>query len=319
MTRSDPERALAALVQEMDKLRAMSLFCRVVEGKTIAAAARSVDMVPSALSKTLAALEAELGFKLLNRSTRRLSPTDDGITYYEHCRQILQDIEDAETSGREGRKRPKGTLRVGMHPSLRQFVLQDLGAFLDRQPNLKMETVITNSPSSVVEDGLDLLIHIGQLADSNLVRRRLGSTRSVTCGSPTYLEAWGVPGHPTDLGQHRAVVYGRHDEAPNIRWTFERKGERHVVEVPSRLISRDGIGLVDAAVGGCGLARPFDVSARYYLSDGRLVEVLPDWQSERLDVSAVMPPGSRGASAKVREYLEFFSSLLTGSKQRASS
>jgi LysR family transcriptional regulator for bpeEF and oprC len=296
----------------MDKLRAMSLFCRVVEGKTIAAAARSVDMVPSALSKTLAALEAELGFKLLNRSTRRLSPTDDGRTYYEHCRQILQDIEDAEALGREGRIRPRGTLRVGMHPSFRQFVLQDLGSLLDLQPNLKIETVITNSPSAVIEEGLDLLIHVGQLFDSNLLRRRLGSTRSVTCASPAYLAAWGVPGHPGDLERHRAVVYGRHDEAPNTRWEFRRGEERHFVEVPVRLVSRDGVGLVDAAVGGCGLARPFDIVARPYLAEGRLVEVLPDWTSERLEVSAVMPPGKRGASAKVRTYLEFLSNLLMG-------
>ena len=111
----------------MDKLRALAYFCRVVEARSFAAAGRSLDVVPSALSKTIAALEKDLGFLLMSRSTRRISLTEEGSAYYERCRQILQDLDDAQASGREGKLRPRGTLRVGMHPALRKKLVTSLG------------------------------------------------------------------------------------------------------------------------------------------------------------------------------------------------
>ncbi|MEJ7667169.1 MAG: LysR family transcriptional regulator [Casimicrobiaceae bacterium] len=294
----------------MDKLRALGFFCRTVEAKTFAAAAQTLDMVPSALSKAIAALEQDVGFRLLNRSTRRLALTDQGTAYYEHCRQLLQDLEEAEENGREGHTRPKGTLRVGMHPGFRFPVLIEMGRFLNEYPDLKVETVITNSPAAVLEDGLDLVIHIGRLADSSLVSRRLGWARSVTCASPAYMVAWGEPRDPSDLSQHRAVIYGRHDEDRNTQWEFVKGTERQVVDVPVRLVSRDGIGLIEATMGGCGIARPFDIAIRHHLATGQLQEVLREWTSDRHAVCAVTPPNSRRDTAKVRAYLKFFGGIL---------
>ncbi|MDQ6679854.1 MAG: LysR family transcriptional regulator, partial [Pseudomonadota bacterium] len=187
----------------------MQFFCRVAESKSFAAAASSLDVVPSALSKAVAALEHELGFTLLNRSTRGLSLTDDGAAYYERCRQIVLDIEEAESSGRSGRAHARGTLRVGMHPSLRFETLTRLGAFLEAEPNLKIETVITNTPAAVVDEGLDVVLHVGQLSDSSLLARQIGWSRSLVCASPGYLAAAGEPRHPEELARHRAVIYAR--------------------------------------------------------------------------------------------------------------
>ena len=294
----------------MDKLRAMKFFCRAVEGKSFAAAARVLDVVPSALSKTIASLEQELGFRLMNRSTRRLALTDEGSAYYEQCVLLLEQVEEMEACGREGLRQLKGTLRVGMHPALRYPVLMELGRFLDRNIDLKVETEITNSPASVLERGLDLVLHIGKLADSSLVARRLGWARWVTCASPAYLQAWGIPQHPDQLANHRAVIYGRQDEESNTTWTFIRAGERCSVNVPVSLVTRDGIGLADAALGGCGIARPFDIAVHRLLVSGELRSVLEPWTSIRSEVSAILPSSSRPPSAKVEAFIDFFSGML---------
>jgi DNA-binding transcriptional LysR family regulator len=295
----------------MDKLRAMSFFCRAVEAKSFAAAAQSLDVVPSAMSKLVAALEKEVGFRLMNRSTRGLSLTDEGAAYYEQCRQILHDIEDAESLGRSGGARARGTLRIGMHPGLRFAMMVQLGRFLDEQPEVKVETVITNSPAAVVDEGLDLVLHIGRLADSSLVARQLGWACSVVCASPAYLDAWGVPQHPSELAKHRAVIYARRDEEANTRWAFVRGPERCEVDVPVRTISRDGIGLVDAALGGCGIARPFDVAVRHWLAGGELRPLLQEWSGPPQAVAAVMPAHGRSRSAKVQSYMDFVARLLS--------
>lgn len=299
----------------MDKLRAMTFFCRAVEAKTFAAAAQSLDVVPSALSKVISSLEKDLGFSLLSRSTRSLSLTEEGAVYYEQCRQILADVDVAETMGRLGGAQARGTLRIGMHPGLRYAMMSSLKPFVDSQPELKVETLITNTASAVVDEGLDLVLHIGALSDSSMIARSLGFTRPIVCAAPAYLVAHGEPQHPKDLTQHRAVIYARRDEASNTRWVFSKDGETHEVDVPVCVVSRDGIGLVDLALSGCGLTRPLEIAARHLLSTGQLHEVLKDWTGERQAITAVLPPQGRNPPAKVRLYVEFVAALLEQSGQ----
>lgn len=294
----------------MDKLRAITGFCRAVETKSFAAAAQALDIVPSALSKAVSALEKELGFRLLNRSTRRLSPTHEGEVYYEHCRTLLQGLEEAEASARGGRVRAQGTLRLGMHPALRVVVLGGLGDFLDRHPELKIETVMTNSASAVVDEGLDVVVRIGRLQDSALIARPVGQVASVACAAPAYLAASGEPRHPSELAEHRAIIYGRRDEASNVEWTFTKGEQRVVVSVPVRIVLRDGIGLTDAAVGEGGIALPLDISVAHLLASGALRALLTDWSAAKFPIFAVLPPGGGRAPAKVRACVEFLAALL---------
>jgi LysR family transcriptional regulator for bpeEF and oprC len=294
----------------MDKLRAIMFFCRAVEARSFAAAARSLDVVPSALSKTIAGLERELGFSLLSRSTRRITLTEEGGAYFEHCRQLLQGLEQAEATGREGKLKPRGTVRVGMHPALRSRLLGSIGRFLDEHPDIKVETFVTNAPSAVLDEGLDLLLQIGDLPDSGLVSCRFGSAHSVVCASPTYLAAWGEPQHPRDLAQHRALIYARSDEEPNTRWHFVRGEEEFVVEVPVRFASRDGIGLIDAALGGGGVVRAFEFAVCDLTAAGLLRPVLLQWRGEPQLVHAVWPAHSARRAAKVKVFLDFAESLL---------
>src|SRR5438105_9003377 len=167
----------------MDKLRGITFFSRTVEAGSFAAAAHALDVVPSALSRTITTLEQELGFTLFNRSTRKLALTVEGEAYYQRCRGLLLELEEAEAVARGGRVRPQGTLRVGMHPALRSLVLSEIGRLLVSAPELKLETFITNSPAAVLDSGLDVVLCIGRLADTTLVARRLGWAQHVVCAS----------------------------------------------------------------------------------------------------------------------------------------
>ena len=295
----------------MDKLRAITFFCRSVETGSFAAAAQSLDVVPSALSKVVSSLESVLGFKLMNRSTRRLSLTEEGQAYYEQCRQLLQELDEAEVRARQGGMRAQGTLRLGIHPALRALFLRSLGLYLDANPQVRVETVITNSATAVLDEGLDVVVRIGRLDDTSLVARPLGSAGFVVCAAPSYLSARGEPKQPEDLAAHRALVYRRRDEDPSTRWEFINGNERRVVEVPVFLVSRDGVGLADAAVGGCGIARPFEFAVRHLIAGGRLKPLLPGWSSERVPVNALLPRNPRGLPAKVRAFLDFSERLLS--------
>jgi len=294
----------------VDKLRAMTWFCRAAEAKSFAGAAKAIGVVPSALSKTIAALEADLGIRLVNRSTKRLCLTYEGEVYYEQCRALLQDLEQAEAIARGCKMNPRGILRVGMHPALRVVLLSALGTFLDSYPDLKIETVVTNSAAAVIDEGLDVVIRIGRMADSGLVTRSLGRVQSIACAAPSYLRSAGGPRHPDDLAKHRAIIYGRRDEPSNAKWTFTKGPDRITVSVPVRIVVRDGIGITDAAVGGCGVVLPLDVSVRHLLKAGALKALLPDWSGEQYPLFAVMPSGRGNTPAKVRAYVEFVAAML---------
>ena len=294
----------------MDKLRALTLFCRAVEAGSFAAAARDLDVAPSVLSKAVAALEAELGATLFNRSTRRLALTEAGAAYYEGCRQALAGLEEAEALARGGLVRARGTLRLGIHPALRAVLLRGLGGFLALHPEVRVETTVTNAPAALLGEGLDVVLAVGDLADSTFVARRLGWTALITCAAPAYLAARGRPEHPSDLAGHRAVIPARRDEDSFARWNFVRGMERQEVDVPAVHVARDGVGIADAAAGGAGLAQIYDLAAGPFIEVGALEVVLPGWSSGRKPVNAVLP-GRRNVPAKVRLFLAFAHSLLS--------
>jgi DNA-binding transcriptional LysR family regulator len=293
----------------MDKLRAMKFFCRTVEGKSFASAAHALNIAPSVLSKVISALEADLRFTLFNRSTRRLSLTEAGSNYYERCRQLLVEMEEAESAARAGAVQPTGMLRLGIHPAFRTELVRNFGDFLGSNPDVSIETTLTNSPATLLEQGLDVVLLIGKLANSDFIGRALGTTALIVCASPEYLDRRGRPRHPRELGEHRVIVPGRRDEDLSVRWTLTRKKEREVVAVRPALIARDGIGLVDAALGGVGITRAYDLAVNGYLARGGLEAVLPDWSCGREPIYAVFP-SRRNVPAKVRAFLEFAAAFL---------
>lgn len=294
----------------MDKLRTITYFLRVVEARSFVAAAQSVDLTPSALSRAIASLEHELGFTLLNRSTRHLVLTDEGAAYYDCCRRVLEELEEVEHAAAAGKIQVRGQLRVGMHPALRNAVLAGLGGFLDDHAELSLEISTTNSPSAVLEQGLDIVLCVGELADSGLVARPLGSVQFIVVASPDYLRTHGTPLQPDDLLRHRAVVYGRADEEPGNRWQFAMGDERRIVAVPVRLMVRDGVGVVEATLRGIGITRVYSLAVATPLVEGRLVTLLSDWTNTRQPVHALYPRREH-PPAKVRAFLDYVASALS--------
>src|ERR1700730_3070266 len=287
---------------QIDKLRAISFFCRAVEAKSFAAAARSLDVVPSGLSKAIAALESDLRFPIFHRSTRRLSLTEAGREYYESCRVLLQGLEEAESGARAG-PTLRDTLRIGIHPAFRIRVIAGMREFLNDNPELIVEMTTTNAPTGVF-DGLNLVLPIGHLADSGLRAHRIGRTEHCVCASPEYLRLRGNPRTPQELAQHQAVIYGRPDEDPCTEWELVRGDERVRVTLPVRLVVRDGNGLVEAAIAGCGVARPWRLAVDHHVAAGKLTLLLPGWSSTPEPIFVVLP-SSRGTPAKVRGFVDF--------------
>jgi len=294
----------------VDKWRAIASFCGTVEAKSFVAAARVLDVTPSALSKLIGSLEQDLGFTLFNRSTRHLSLTVEGSAYYERCKQVLQDLEEAEIAALQGRTRPRGTLRVGVHPGLRAAMTMGMRSFLDANPELRIETLTTNTPAMLLTAGLDIIVRVGDMADSGLVARKLGSAEFVVCASPAYLRVMGTPKQPQDLAKHEAIIYARPDEEPSTNWRFTRGDTRLVVSVPIRLVMRDGVGGIDAAIKGCGIVRSFEITTREAVAAGQLSRLLSDWSTGSLSVFAVYP-GSRAVPAKVQAFVEFVQQILS--------
>jgi LysR family transcriptional regulator for bpeEF and oprC len=293
----------------MDKLRAIKYFCRAVETSNFTSAARLLGVPQSVLSKTIAALEADLQFTLFNRSTRRIALTEAGAAYYDACRQIILDMEAAEAHARDGSVQATGTLRIGLHPVFQISLCNKIGEFLSVNPGVSAELTHTNSPTALLEEGLDVVLRVGPVKDSSFVARELGWVELLVCASPGYLRQHGRPEHPRDLARHHAIIPGRHDEDSFIRWTFLNGEDREVIKVPVRLVLHEGVGLGVSAAGGVGIVRMYDVAVRPFIENGSLEPILPEWTSGREPVYAVIP-SRRNVPAKVRAFIEFARSLL---------
>jgi LysR family transcriptional regulator for bpeEF and oprC len=293
----------------MDKLRAIKFFCRTVETKSFTAAANALEVPQSVLSKTIAALEAELRFTLFNRSTRGLALTEAGAVYYDRCRMMIVDLEEAEALGRHGAVQPTGALHIGIHPVFQISFCRKMGEFLAANPGVTIELAHTNSPAALVEEGLDVVLRVGALDNSSFVAKPLGSTKIYACASPQYLKLHGRPHHPRELAGHYAIVPGHRHNEKYAKWTFTRGEEREVVSVPVRVVLLEGVGLGVTASGGVGVVQMYDIAARPFVDDGDLEPILQDWSCGHQPVFAIIP-SRRSVPAKVRAFIEFAHSLV---------
>jgi LysR family transcriptional activator of dmlA len=297
----------------MDKLRALRFFCRVAETSSFAAAAYELDVVPSVLSKVIASLETDVQFKLFNRTTRRVSLTEGGTRYYDQCKQLLIELEEAELLARDGTTKPTGRIVVGMHPAFNRLLMSRINEFLASYPHIVVETTITSTPGTLFDDKLDLLITFAELPDSNVGVRMIGTTRHILLASPAYLQKHGVPQTPEDLRKHTFIVSGRPDGPSYTRWTMRRGSEVQTVHVPVRMISRQGAYMHEAVLCGAGICRLVELFSPTFSSSliegGQLVQVLPDWSLGSLSIRVVVPD-RKNVPAKVRVFIEFLHLII---------
>ncbi len=294
----------------MDKLAAMRAFTKVVASASYAEAARRLGSTRSAVSKAVSELEADLGARLLDRTTRRVAPTEAGLAYYQRCLAILADVEEAEAQIARLHDEPKGCLRVNAPMSFGTRCLSGvLAGFMARYPDLKIELSLADRLIDPVEEGFDVTLRIGRLEDSSLIARRLGATRMVLVAAPAYLAAHGRPGAPADLRGHRCLHYGHATSAQ--KWQLSDRGRDVSVPIDAVFSSNNGDTLRDAALRGNGIARLPTFIVGEDIDAGRLDVVLEAFGPPDLDIHALYAP-SRYLAAKTRVFIDVLVERFAG-------
>ena len=287
----------------MDKLKAMASFVRIVETGSLTAAAQRLDVSLTAVVRSLSALEQALGARLLNRTTRRIALTEEGREYFERCRRVLADVEEAESALADRPLSPAGRLTVTAPVMFgRMHVAPVINGFLAAHERMRVELLLLDRVIDLLEEGVDLAIRIAPLADSSLVAVPLGRTAWVLCASPDYLARHGTPAHPDGLARHRAVrSTGR---GSGNEWHFVRGAERVQVTVPECFSSNQVDAALEACVAGLGVGRFLAYQVRELEAQGRLVRVLHDWQPPPTDVNLVHAQ-SRLLSPRLRAFMDW--------------
>jgi len=287
----------------MDKLTAMKVFLEIARQGSFTAAAEHLEISRAMATKHLAQLENDLGARLLNRTTRRLSLTEVGQAYQDRCQHILAEIEETELAVTQLHSQPRGTLKITAPASFGAFHLAPAAAdFMHQYPEVSVDLDLTDRFIDLVEEGMDMGVRVGMLEDSSLIARHLTSTRMVVCGAPSYFEEYGQPHQPDDLRQHRCLVFGY--PVSNVHWEFKLEGRAHQVHVNGPLRSNIGDALRMAAIQGTGLIRMPTYIVGKEIRNGRLQTVLEEFEPEPHPIHAVYMH-RRHLSAKVRAFVDF--------------
>ncbi|WP_310650382.1 LysR family transcriptional regulator [Pseudomonas sp. GW101-3H06] len=292
----------------MDKLNAMAVFVRVVERGSFSAVAREMQCSQPTISKVLQALESELGGKLIARSTRRLSLTDEGQRYYIECRQILAAVDAAEHSFQSGREVIAGPLRIGSSVSFgRLQIAPRLPEFLRRHPEVQIDLQLSDQKQDLVSEGLDVTFRIGTLNDSGLIARHVGTTRRVTVATPDYLVRHGQPRAPQELSGHNCLLFNLLD-SQNL-WIYEKGAQRHEVRIKGNAQSNNSEAIREMVLGGLGIALSPTWLFSEDLKAGRVTAILREYTAQSLPIHAVSP-ANRRQSARVKAFVDYMARAL---------
>ena len=286
----------------MNKLAAMETFVRIVDKGSLTAAAAALDTSLPSVVRALAALERELGVRLLNRTTRRMHLTDEGAQYLERCRAILSAVQESEAGFSASRAEPQGRLVVTASVLFgRRYVAPIVNDFLRRHAKVSAELLLVDRVVNLVEEGIDVAVRIGRLRDSSLVAIPVGNVRRVVCASPEYLRRRGIPRAPQDLRAHACI---RHTgNALRADWQF-RVGRRNVaVPINAVLSCSDIDGSLDACVSGLGLGMFLSYQTAPYRNEKKLSYVLEEFETESVPVQVVYAQ-SKLVTGKVRAFVD---------------
>lgn len=296
----------------MNTLILMETYSAVVEAGSFTAAADRLGLSKSFVSKRITELEHQLGVRLLYRTTRKLSLSDEGARFYNHCRLIMAEAESARAEIMESHGNPRGMIRMTVPQSLLiSGVGKVLLEFQRQYPDIELNVIASGRVEDLVEAGIDIALRIGQLEDSTLISRRLIDCAFHVVASPQYLETFGEPTQPVDLTQHNCIVYG--DSRLGRSWPFQMPdGEALTVKVQGTLICNDGHLVVDAAVAGQGVAFGPDFLFKKYVDVGDLQLLLSRYYRQKTAISALYPL-NRNLSRRVRVLIDFLTDHISGS------
>lgn len=293
----------------MDRLDTLALFTRIVETGSFSRAAEMLEIPRPTATNAIKDLEARLGVRLLERTTRQVRATHDGQAYYERCVHLLSELDDAEASLRHVAVNPRGTLRVDMSGThATQIVLPNIGDFRERYPHLDLVVSSGDQRVDLVREGVDCVIRSGTLRDSNLIARTLAVMPQVVCASPAYLARFPAPQHPDELVRHQAVQFFASSGGIDYPITLLMDGVPHDFAVPGWISVNDAENYVLCALRGCGIVQVPRFHVEADLKAGRLVELLAPWPSPSMTLSALYPH-RRQLSPRVRVFVDWLSQL----------
>jgi DNA-binding transcriptional LysR family regulator len=292
----------------MDRLDAMALFVQIAERGSLTRAAAALHTSLPSVVRTLAALEARLGVRLFNRTTRRLALTAEGQQYLVHCRRILADVADAESALGMQQQVPAGDLSVTAPLLFGQLhVTPVIGGFLERHRQVRVALTLSDQPLNLVQDGFDIAVRIGHLPDSGLVAKPVGQIRRVVCASPKYLKQAGTPARPQDLAGLECVrLTGL---TPGNTWQFAERGRPVTVPVKGPFVCNQALATIDACLQGLGFGMFLSYQVQHLLARKRLRTVLEPFEPPPIPVSIVYPQ-ARYLATRARLLIDWMSEHL---------
>ena len=287
----------------MDTFTAMKVYCSVVENDSLAGAARSLNISPSVVSKQLSALEDRLGVRLINRTTRRISVTQEGTAYYESCKRIITDVAEAENAVSSAHAAPRGLLKITAPVTFaHRHLTPHLPKFLDMFPEVEVQVQVNDRVVDLVDEGIGLAIRISQLKDSSLIARRLAPNRRYIAATPEYLKKNGTPNAVDDLKEHRLITWPPGN--PLNDWHFLINGIERIMKVNGAIAVNEGDGILTTLLAGGGLGMTQEFLAGPYVREKKLVPLLEEFVREDNPIYAVYP-SNRHLSPKVRAFVDF--------------
>lgn len=291
----------------MDKLNAISVFCKVIETQSFTQAANQQNISVAMASKLVSQLEEHLKTRLLQRTTRKIVPTEAGMLYYQRCQAILLDLSEADSSISNMATSLQGNLLISVPRDFGLlYISSNLPKFIELHPNLHVEIEFEDKRVDLVAEGYDLALRIGYMQDSSLVARKISSSPMHFVAAPSYLEARGIPLTPDDLEYHQGLLYK--SSLNQVHWQSTKANQIQRYKIQSKVVSNNGMALLEMTKAGLGISNSPDFFVKDALASGELVEILSEYKQKPLDIYVVYP-NRRHLPAKVRAFIEFLASL----------
>ncbi|RNJ46241.1 LysR family transcriptional regulator [Mesorhizobium erdmanii] len=288
----------------MDRLASMTAFVKAAESGSFAATASALGISPQMVAKHVTYLEARLGARLLNRTTRKQSLTVIGKSYYDRCKVALAEVDWADAIADEARGKPRGLLRVNAPVSFGAHCVTPVVArYLSSHPSVDVDLVLNDRFVDLIDDGFEAVFRIGPLGESNLGAVELAPFQTIACGSPAYLKERGMPSIVSDLVDHECLLFGNWPEPTFSDWLFVRDGLTSKASVHGRLKVNNPASLLEAALAGFGLALIGEEAVRTHLATGRLVRVLPNYETPPRPIHLLFHPDRR-QTPKLKTFIE---------------
>jgi len=291
-------------------LNGIGVLSAVIEAGSFMRAGEALGLTQSAVSRAVARLEQRVGLRIFHRNARSITLTDEGRRFYEQVAPHLTSIEDAAIKAAGSGAEVRGRLRINVDGCFGHYVLgPNLHPFLDRYPEVSLEMHVRDRMGDLVADGFDVGIHFGPPETSSLTCRLLHETRVLTCASPDYLARHSRPTHPRDIESHQCILMRDPVTGKHYDWDFIRGDETVSIKTSGQIMVTDTGGLLASCLSGHGIAQPLEIYTRPFLSDGRLVQLLPEWAEETFPLY-VYHHTPKLMTAKVRAFLDYLADIV---------